>query len=324
MTGIIGYIRELATRFGTAWNTFWFEPRDVATVALLRMLSGAMAFYFVASFTPDLVDWFGADGMLPVSLAERFQNDAAHLSFFRYLDSPTDLWIAHTFSLIVIALYTVGALTRVTSVLATIAVLSYIHRAPVVMSQFEHILALTMVYLCIAPTGRRWSVDAWRAARKAEDTDQPLRLSTTSTAATVTSRLIQVHICAVFVMMALAKISGDIWWGGDAVWWLIARPESRLIDLSGLLAGHPYLLNAWTHGIILFEFAFPIFIWNQLARPALLVLAVFHWTALAVITALVPFAAMMLIASLAFVDPVVFRNLAARLSHATTAPLPTN
>jgi hypothetical protein len=321
MTAIIGYLRELTSRFGGAWNTFWFEPRDVATVALLRMLCGAMAFYFIASFTPDLIDWFGADGLLPVFLAERFQADAARLSFFRYLNSPTELWIAHAFSLTVIALYMVGAFSRVTSILATIVVLSYIHRAPVVMSQFEPILAMTMVYLCIAPTGRRWSVDTWRATHKAEDADESLQLGTTSATATVASRLIQVHLCAVFVMMALAKISGDTWWAGDAVWWLIARPESRLIDLSGLLASHPFLLNAWTHGIVLFEFAFPVLIWNQLARPTLLVLAMIHWTTLAVITALVPFCAMMLIASLAFVDPVVFRNLAARLSHATTVPV---
>lgn len=321
MTGITGYIQELATRFGTGWNKFWFEPRDVATVALMRMLTGAMALYFVASFTPDLVDWFGADGLLTSSLAERFQGDAARWSFFSYLESPTDLWIAHVASLVVLVLYTVGAFSRVTSILATIVVLSYVHRAPVVTSQFEPVLTLTMIYLCIAPTGSRWSVDAWRARRKAEDADRPLAISTTSTAATVASRLIQIHLCAVFVMMALAKISGDVWWAGDAVWWLIARPESRLIDLSGLLAGHPYLLNFWTHGIVLFEFTFPVLVWNQLARPAMLFLAVLHWTMLAVITALVPFCATMLIASVAFVDPAVVRSLAARLGHATTAPV---
>jgi hypothetical protein len=321
MTGITGYLQELATRFGAGWNKFWFEPRDVATVALMRMLTGAMALYFVASFTPDLVEWFGTDGLLTISLAEQFSGDAARWSFFYYLESPTDLWIAHVASLAVIVLYTVGAFSRVTSVLATIAVLSCIHRAPAVMSQFEPILTLTMVYLCIAPTGGRWSVDAWRARRKAEDADRPLKLNTTSTAATVASRLIQVHLCTVFVMMALAKVYGDVWWSGEAVWWLIARPESRLIDLSGLLTDHEYIRNFWTHSIILFEFIFPVLVWNQLARPAMLAMAVLHLAMLAVITALVPFCATMLIASVAFVDPAVVRNLAARLGHATTAPV---
>ncbi|MEZ6073260.1 MAG: HTTM domain-containing protein [Pirellulales bacterium] len=324
MTSIISYIREATSRFGAGWNAFWFEPRDVATVALMRILSGVMALYFVASFSPDLMAWFGADGMLPVSLAERFQPDGAKLSYLTYLSSPTDLGIAHAASLIVVVLYTAGMFTRVTSVLATIAVLSYIHRAPVVTSQFEPVLAMTMVYLCIAPTGRRWSFDAWRAARKAEDEDRPLELKTTSVAANVATRLIQIHLCAVFVMMALAKISGEAWWSGIGVWWLIARPDSRLVDLTGLLAEHPYIINLWTHGIVLFEFAFPVLIWNRTARPMLIVLAALHWSMLALITSLVPFCVMMFIATLAFVEPPVVRGLMARLSHATTAPVPSD
>ena len=75
---------------------------------------------------------------------------------------------------------------------------------------------------------------------------------------------------------------------------------------------------------MLFEFAFPVLIWNRTARPMLIVLAALHWSMLALITSLVPFCVMMFIATLAFVEPPVVRGLMARLSHATTAPVPSD
>ena len=52
--------------------------------------------------------------------------------------------------------------------------------------------------------------------------------------------------------MALAKVAGplggDTWWMGEAVWWLLAKPESRLVDLTGLLNPNQRR-EAWTIGV---------------------------------------------------------------------------
>ena len=41
------------------------------------------------------------------------------------------------------------------------------------------------------------------------------------------------------------------------MWWLIARPESRLVDLTWLYPT-PKLIDLWTHAIVLFELGFPV------------------------------------------------------------------
>ena len=107
--------------------------------------------------------------------------------------------------------------------------------------------------------------------------------------------------------MAVAKLKGTVWWDGTAVWGLIAKPESRLIDLTWM-AGSIYLINLWTLAIVAFEFAFSLLVWHRLARPLMLALALPIWLGTAVLTGWVSFALMMLIANLAFVPASAFRG----------------
>jgi len=233
-------------------------------------------------------------------------------SYLNFFSQPSELYAVHAIGMAILALFTIGLWTRVTSVLAFIVVLSYIQRAPILTAQVEQVLVFVLLYLCLGPAGKALSVDAWLAKRKsnASETNAPQRYFS----ATVATRLIQVHLAVVYLMMGISKLAGIeqvpelTWWRGDAVWWMIARPDTRLIDLTGLLAGHSYLVNAWTHSIVLFELVFAVLVWNRLARPLLLALAIPMWLSLALITGLVPFALMMLTANLAFFGPEFLRS----------------
>jgi hypothetical protein len=86
------------------------------------------------------------------------------------------------------------------------------------------------------------------------------------------------------------------------MWWLIARSDSRLVDLTWL-ASHPYLINGWTQGVVILEIAFGLLIWNRFARPLLLAASVIHWILIGLVTGLLSFTAAMLVANLAFVAP---------------------
>ena len=119
---------------------------------------------------------------------------------------------------------------------------------------------------------------------------------------TIATRLIQVHLALWVAMMGFSKLGGDVWWLGTGVWWLVSRPESRLVDLTWL-ARMPLLLNAWTHAIVLFELSFPILVWIPLARPLMLALGTVVWGSIALLTGDIPFALMMCVASMAFLSP---------------------
>jgi hypothetical protein len=307
------YLGDLGRSFGQAWNRFWFTPRDPLVLSVIRVAAGLVALYLVASYSPDLGRFFGPGGLLPVETVEALQRPDPEtmprrwrFSYLDYMQSGSDLWLAHVAGLAVLGLYTVGFWTRISSCLALVVVLSYVHRGPVLTGEVEPVLALVMFYLCLAPSGRYLSVDAWLARRRAANIPRtesaPAGASNLSTAATIATRLMQVHLSLLYAGMALGKLAGDAWWSGAAVWWLIARPEQRLVDLTWL-ADHPFVVNAWTHAIVVFELTFAVLIWNRLARPLLLWLAAAMWILLVPITGLAAFALLMLAANLSFVPP---------------------
>ena len=88
----------------------------------------------------------------------------------------------------------------------------------------------------------------------------------------------QLHLAAVYVIMGLNQLGGEVWWSGTAVWWLAARTETRLVDLTGWNStGQFMLLNLWTHLAVVVELMFGLLIWVRVLRPILMVLVAVLW-----------------------------------------------
>ncbi len=312
---VLNYFRQFLD--GQAWNQFWYEARDARTISLMRIGVGSIALFTLLCYTPDLINFFGPNGLAPagtieaISLDEPMAGGQVRIAHGRYLmainylawfeNEPSMLWVAHGVGIAVLLAFLVGYRTRVTSVLALVVMLTYFHRGQVFNSQLEPIVSLVMAYLCLGPCGAYYSVDRWLATRREGET--PVA---PSIGANIATRLMQIHLSASYIMMAFGKLvrlgvtDGAVWWTGDAAWWLIAKPGGSLVDLTWLHA-HPFVIDAWTQAIVFFELAFGVFVWKRWARPALLALAVPMWLSLAVLTGLIPWCLMMLVANFAFV-----------------------
>lgn len=308
MNAIIRYFSDLGRTVNEGWNRFWFSAGDVYSLSVMRILTGVMAVLYHFSFTADLVRWFGPTGILTIETTKRFtENPRFNTYYFSYLyfvDAPAALWALHFIGLAILLMFLVGAFTRVTSVLSLIVVLSYMHRAPMLAGQMEPVLAMLLFYLCFAPAGRFLSVDRFLRRRKltgqaaVSPGEDPLEQP--SVWANISLRAMQIHVVAFYLIIALTKFRWIGWWNGDAIWGLLAYSESRLIDLT-FLHDAEYLLDFWTHLIVFFELLFPVLIWNRTLRPLLLGIAVFMWTLMALVTGLVGYSLVMIVASLAFV-----------------------
>lgn len=300
------YFGRLLNGFGAAWTRFWFTPSDPATISAIRLLTGLVVVYLHATLSLDLITFFGPQGMLPVSDISLLEGNT--FSYLNYVQGTSELWIVHLLGLGVLVLFAIGAWTRITSILALVVFLSVVHRAPMITGCTESIVSMVMLYLCIAPCGRRFSVDALLAARRKNPLGAPSPLST---AATLATRLIQVHLALIVAMMGFSQLAGDVWWNGSGMWFLITREQSRLIDFTSL-ESHPLLVNFWTHLVVAFELSFAVLIWVPLARPILLALGFVVWTSLGLVTGDLTFSVMLIIASLAFVSPGIVHAMATR------------
>lgn len=300
-SAVVNYFREVSERFGAAWNAFWFRPGSPYVLCVLRILVGLLVLYWHLSFTSDLIEWFGPQGLLPLETV-RSLRPSVKFSLLDYARSPADLWIAQLLGAVVIVCFTIGLFTRASTAITLVMFLSYVNRGPMINGQAEPILSMLLLYLLIAPAGACLSVDRLlkgvRGNQRASSEERPQEY----VSATIATRLIQVHLVGLYLLMGLVKLAGETWWNGTAVWWLIAHPDSRWWNLS-FLAPYEYAWNLWTHLTVAFELLFPVFIWNRLARPALLAAAVLVYVPLALVTGMTLFFASLLVANLAFVSP---------------------
>jgi hypothetical protein len=324
LSNVAAYFRSL----WEAWNNFWFTPADPATLSLIRVLAGGMLLYthFVWSF--DLVGFFGDDGYTPASfLREQILAPApteanptptapiSVWSIFFWIHSAWLLWTVHIIALAVFLCLFVGLFSRTAAVLAYLFAVSYVNRVtPGAFFGLDKTNCMLAMYLMVGPCGARYSLDRlWRLRKGGTADPAP------STSANLAVRLMQVHLCIMYLFSGLAKLEGTTWQMGTAVWWAAASYEYQSLDLTWL-ASWPFLVALFTHVTLFWEVFYCCLVWNRLARPLVLWTAVGVHAGIALFLGMITFGLAMIFANLSFLKPETVRRwvdpVAGRLSLA--------
>lgn len=319
MNVVRDYLRELFSAACQGWLAFWFTPTDTATLGLIRICTGAMLLYTHLVWSLDLEAFFGPHAWLSTAAldvfyrgpvppdaaaqAEHAQSVIYAWSYFRWIDSTLLLWSVHVAALAVFFLLTIGYRSRLMSVLAYLAMVSYVHRVPAALFGLDQINGLLAMYLMVGPCGASYSVDSWLRTRRAA---KPQAAVVKSTSANVAIRLIQVHMCVIYLFAGLSKLAGPTWWDGFAIWLSLANLEYQSLDMTWM-AGYPLAISFMTHVSVMWEVSYAALIWPRLTRPIWVALAVPLHLGIAVCLGMVTFGLIMLVGNLAFVSPALVR-----------------
>jgi hypothetical protein len=290
-----------AKAIARAWDQFWFTPQQPHTLALIRILGGAMLFYTHLVWSLNLVAFLGPNGWLPTSTVVLMKQNATGRvyawSYLYYVESPALLWILHIAALVVLAMLTLGLYTRVTSILAFIITLSYCHRLEGSLFGLDQINALLATYLMLGNSGAVYSLDRWLATRRSRA--MPVK---PAVSANIAIRLIQIHMCVIYLFGGIGKARGEVWWDGTAMWLAFATLEYQSLDM--LWTVHmPWLLALLTHITLFWELSYVFLIWPKLTRPIMLILAVLVHLGIGLCMGMKTFGLVMIIGNLAFVYP---------------------
>jgi hypothetical protein len=152
------------------------------------------------------------------------------------------------------------------------------------MDMFTH---LAFFYCFVMPCGAALSLDAIRARR-------PIA---SSTAAGVTRRMLQVHLCLVYFSAGFEKALGEQWWNGEAVWRSLTMPTFRQFDLTWL-AWQPWIPTLLGWLTLATEILYVGFIWPRRTRKVWLSATIGMHAFIAVFLGLWLFAAIMVVLNL--------------------------
>ena len=312
MNVISDYFRELCQSSVRGWNRFWFTPTDTATLGMIRLLAGSMIFYTHLVWAIDLLGFAGPEARISAEYAREFHRGSVFAwSYLNWIESPALLWAVHVLALIVLAMFAAGLFTRITSVLAFIITISFINRLPFALFGLDQLNGLLAFYLMIGPSGAAYSLDNVFARRGwLNFLPQWLRGTSGTIAPSVTAnlsiRLIQIHMCIIYLFAGTGKLQGATWWDGTAMWLSFANYEYQSLDMTWL-ANYPYLLDFLTHLTIVWECSYIALVWPRLTRPLVIALAIPLHLGIAFCMGMITFGLIMLIGNLAFVSPALVR-----------------
>jgi uncharacterized membrane protein YphA (DoxX/SURF4 family) len=250
-------------------------------------------------------------------------------SIWYHVTDPFWMVVVHWSIILVSILFTLGFCTRVTSVIAWVAYVSYVNRAVTSYFGMDTMMNLLLIYLMIggvlgATAGAlsldRWLVRWWnrRAGLGAKSDPGPSLLARVG--GNFTLRLIQINFCIIYMASGLSKLQGSAWWNGLAMWGVSANPELNPLDFGPYLSfltflcQHRMLWEIAMHAGVLFtlvlEIGFPFLIWLPKWRWIMIIGAVMMHTGIALQMSLVGFSLSMLTLLLAFVPPETVRRMA--------------
>ncbi|HEV3416190.1 MAG TPA: hypothetical protein VG056_05235, partial [Pirellulales bacterium] len=105
-------------------------------------------------------------------------------------------------------------------------------------------------------------------------------------------RVIQIHLCIMYLSCGLEKGAGDDWWNGEAIWCALMRSDLCGFDMSWL-ASIPLLPKLAGLGTLAIEAGYPIFIWPWRTRTVWALATISLHVGIAIFMRLYTFSAVM-------------------------------
>lgn len=214
------------------WDGYWFTPQSAEELLQVhRLVCIVAAVWFISQLNAHSY-WWSPLGLGAADFSGRLEGFTEGESLARFRWTP--LWMTNSFTILAawciggVGLSILGFINfggRVTRGLLALSILLFTQRLAWGNGLVEPYLVALAGYLAIArlSTGEDWS---HRFA----------------------SRLIQVHTWLLLSASLASQLAFNVWWQGEAVWWLAASGHSTLLS-SSWFEDRLMLVNLLTHSI---------------------------------------------------------------------------
>jgi hypothetical protein len=276
---------------------FWFTPVDAIALHRIRFFFGI---FFLASLLPfaghqnDLLGlggWFDQQAYGDIaSLPEGSPFPISWSIYYLCGTSAILVDLVYWLSIVVLALFTLGILTRLTSVLTWVALASFTSN-PAIAYDGDYLLTMPAFYLMMGYVliGQRQANQSLLSRvlgpglMRTSNTNTSERDSgpVESVGANLALRLLQVHFAIVMLASGFHKLQIGEWWGGVAFWYPLYPPFETTADMVRRHATDATsfltMLSVAGYATLAWQIGFACFAWRPRWRPILIGGAILAW-----------------------------------------------
>ena len=289
-------------------------PASARPLAVLRIGVSAALIGEAMAIASHLYDYYGSLGLVQTPVNEALVHwslpslpGVTRLLSFTGLTEAGALLIAFAIYLLALHFLLLGCWTRLAAVTSWLLFLAF-KKAGGASAYGGFEFAQIALFYCIAlPVGDALSIDASQRPRPP------------SWVARLGLRLLQIHLCVVYLASGIEKSLGEQWWNGEAIWRALMRPGQVWLDFSWL-ADHPWVARAACWGTLVCELGYAPFVWLGRTRRIWVLAIIGLHLGIAVALGLVFFSAVMIVLNVAaFLVPAEAGHRAARAAREAAA-----
>lgn len=245
-------------------KAFFHDPLPPAPLGFFRVAVAAFLLLQAFFWYPDWIAFLGQDAWLPWEVSRALADDwSIHIEQayapFRRLGMPPDTFVMLFFWCYVAAGVglLVGWHTRAWAILAWF--LHWILMASLRTFTYgvDIFLHIALFYMMLLPVAKAFSLDL----RQGRATPEP------TWDVTLSLRVLQIHLCLVYISAGFEKAVSPEWHTGNVIWRSLVQPDFRQYDFAWL-AGYPWLAVAAAWSTIILECGYFVAMWIPRVRVA--------------------------------------------------------
>lgn len=213
-------------------KNFWEKPLSPVPLGIFRILISVFVLIQAILWYPDWLAFFGQDAWIQWEISRAINNPwNIHMEHvYRLLNTLLGLTSAQS-TMVFFWIYVVAALgllvgwyTRVWAVLTWFLHFVVMSTIPSFVYGVDIFLHIALFYLMVMPVHKALSMDVW--VRKVD--------ASPSWGVTLSIRVLQIHMCLVYLSAGYEKMLAADWWNGNVLWRSLVQPDFRQADFTWL------------------------------------------------------------------------------------------
>lgn len=248
---------RIHSRLNAAVDTLTESRTHPHTIRLFRRVIYGWYLLSILTLLPAAQQFWGPDSLIPttperpIPLLQLLDLDAVRPAYLLFVFAE-------------IALLILGMTCRrprVTALLIYIVSMNLNNRAWVILDGGDNLMQIMLIYLIF--------MDPSLPDAEAKSSLPRYANNAVTNAVFLIARL---QVIAVYVVAGLAKVSGELWQNGTAIYYTLSVDDFSLPFVRSFVANVPLFAVMATYVTLFYQLSFPWLIWNRRIRPWLMFL----------------------------------------------------
>lgn len=232
------------------------SPHRLRALSLIRIIFGINVLALYAQHLRQYEFLWGDQGLMPWSTFMATLMIQRNYSLYALTSDGHVAALLFGAGAVVAFLFTIGAFTRVVSVLFFIFTWSLYTRNIYLLDGGDNLLYLTALLMIFTNCAAYYSVDAIFRTRRAANRFVAMLHNYAVIA-------IMAQTCMVYLISAFYKVGGHKWQDGTALYYILHVDEFQLVPWVVHAVENPMITTVMTYGTMLTQAAFPFLIFHK-------------------------------------------------------------